>query len=436
MLHPPGTVLGTYYQIESLIGQGGMASVYRARHRVLESVHAIKLLMPHLAARRDVRERFLEEGKIQARLHHPHLVAVTDIITDAGTAGLVMRWMPGLDLRDHLDQHGPLPDADAVRYALQALDALRLVHDSGIVHRDIKPGNLFLETVVAGPPLLRVMDFGIAKVHDKARTRTAMQMGSLTYMSPEQIKSPRDLDARSDLFSLGAVLFELLAGRPAFEAETDFETMRRITEGEHAPLPGPAALHPVLARALAVAPADRFPDAAAFAQALQATVATPLQEVRAELDALRTRHAQTRAALDQTTAALDKTRQALEQRPEHPRGAVLADLRDALADTQRQRDDLWRKLEYQKVESARIQSERDTLSAELQRLRAPKPVPAPPAPKKTFSDLAAEQLPDPYIDAHLQQRRAERQELLNRLAMGGGAVAFLLMILAILSNLI
>lgn len=273
-------MLGTYYQIEAAIGQGGMATVYRARHTVLESQHAVKLLLPHLAARRDVRLRFLEEGKIQARLRHPHIAPVTDLISDEGVAGLVMQWLDGRDLRRRLDEDGPLPAPLAVRLALQALDALSLVHEHGVIHRDLKPANLFLEATHQGTPHLRVMDFGIAKVTDKARTRTTTMMGSCAYMSPEQIESPKHLDHRSDLFSMGAVLFEMLSGAPAFEADTDFETMRRITSGALPPLPGPPSLHPILARALARDPAERYPDADAFADALRAAVPDPLRAHR------------------------------------------------------------------------------------------------------------------------------------------------------------
>ena len=276
----PGQRIGTYYVVEELIGTGGMATVYRARHAVLESRHAIKLLMPHLAARQELRLRFLEEGKIQARLRHRHMVPVTDLINEAGAAGLVMSWLDGSDLRDHLSAHGPFSAAQATRLTLQALDALALVHSHGVIHRDLKPGNLFLEALPRGQTQLRVMDFGIAKVVDKQRTKTAQHMGSTAYMSPEQIKSPREVDPRSDLFSLGAVLFEMLAGAPAFDAETDYELMRRITSGEHAPLPGPPALQPILRRALQVSPEDRFPDAAAFAAALRALEPDPLRDHR------------------------------------------------------------------------------------------------------------------------------------------------------------
>lgn len=277
-----GSLLGTYYRIEEPIGQGGMATVYRARHTVLDSIHAIKVLLPHLAEDRDVRMRFLQEGRIQAGVRHPHILPVTDLINEPGCAGLVMRWLDGSDLRSRLET-GAVSLAESLTWTLQTLSALAHVHEQGVIHRDLKPENLFLERLRDGVHL-QVMDFGIAKVVDKHRTQTGAAMGSLCYMSPEQIQDPRSVDHRSDLFAVGAILFELVSGVVAFDGKTDFEVMTRITEGRYTPLETALADTPVLcaiiARALAVERIERFESADAFADALRAIQRTELRSDR------------------------------------------------------------------------------------------------------------------------------------------------------------
>ena len=280
----PGAQLGSYYRIEKQIGQGGMATVYRARHTVLDSRHAVKVLLPHLAADREVRLRFLEEGRIQASVRHPHILPVTDLINAPGCAGLVMPWLDGGDLRARLEA-GPISLSDGLTWTLQILSALAYVHQQGIIHRDLKPENLFLEEI-RGSEHLQVLDFGIAKVMDKQLTRTGVTMGSLYYMSPEQIRDPRSVDHRSDLFALGAILYELVCGQPAFDGQTDFEVMTQITEGRYATdvdaLTEAPVLAGIIARALATERADRFDSADAFAAALRGIQRTDLRADRLE----------------------------------------------------------------------------------------------------------------------------------------------------------
>lgn len=277
-----GSLLSTYYRIEEPIGQGGMATVYRARHTVLDSLHAIKVLQPHLAADRELRMRFLQEGRIQAGVRHPHILPVTDLINEPGCAGLVMRWLDGSDLRSRLEA-GAVSLEESLLWTLQTLSALAHVHDKGIIHRDLKPENLFLEQLREGVHL-QVMDFGIAKVIDKQHTQTGTALGSLCYMSPEQVEDPRSVDHRSDLFAVGAILYELVSGVVAFDGETDFEVMTRITKGHYPPLAAALADTPVLctiiARALAVERAARFQSADDFAHALRAIQRTELRSDR------------------------------------------------------------------------------------------------------------------------------------------------------------
>ncbi len=186
----PGQTIGNY-RIQGELGEGGMAMVYRAEHIVLGSAHAIKVLDGKLARSDEIRIRFLEEGKIQARLRHPHITPVSDLIAEPGVAALVMPLLVGEDLEVVLRRDGAVSTEVAMPWMKQALQALSFVHDQGIVHRDLKPSNLFLERVPGGGQTIRVMDFGIAKVMETSRTRTGTNMGTPHYMSPEQIRAPK-----------------------------------------------------------------------------------------------------------------------------------------------------------------------------------------------------------------------------------------------------
>lgn len=259
-----GQIIGSYV-VEAEIGIGGMAVVYRVRHRVLDSTHALKVLLPHLLREPELLERFLEEAKLQARFRHPALVRVTDIVSEPGVAGLVMDHLVGETLERVLER-GPVAASDVCRWSLQAAGALSYIHTQGVVHRDVKPGNLLIEQVTALGTQLRLMDFGVAKNHLKSRTRTAVALGTPAYMSPEQIDGARRVDARSDLFSLGVVMYELLTGHLPFDGETDFALQQAIVSGVFTPLRHRAPhvsehLATVVERALQRVPEDRFPHA-------------------------------------------------------------------------------------------------------------------------------------------------------------------------------
>ena len=274
-LKPGGRVLseGAHvgnYAVEAFLGSGGMSSVYRARHRVLNSLHAVKVLNPELGRSDALRERFLQEGQVLAQVRHPGLVRVTDVVDEGLVAGLVMDLLEGEDLAERL-RRGAIPVGEAAGIALQVLSALEHAHREGVVHRDLKPGNIFLvDRGSRKPALATVLDFGIAKLRGSELTRGTSTMGTVSYMSPEQIEHPGEVDARSDLFSLGVVLFEMVAGVPAFPGDTDFAIMQRIVAGEQAHLAeGAGPLAPVVAKALQSDPDQRYPTAAAFAHALR-----------------------------------------------------------------------------------------------------------------------------------------------------------------------
>lgn len=256
-----------------------MASVYRVRHLALGSPHALKVLNAELAQDADLRERFLAEGRIQAQLRHPHIVAVTDIATDP-VPGLVMELIDGETLEDHLRARAePLAIDEVVQILLPVLDAVGEAHRHGVVHRDLKPSNILMGKTSRGKLRPVVADFGIAKVVSdhlqtgRKATRTGVRVGTLLYMSPEQVRGEPNLDARSDIFALGAILYELVTGRIAFDAPSEYDAMKNIVEGRFLPPtrglgPVDAVLDACIRKALATRPEERFPDCASFGKLL------------------------------------------------------------------------------------------------------------------------------------------------------------------------
>ncbi|MFO0576206.1 MAG: protein kinase [Polyangia bacterium] len=292
----PGLRVGNYV-IESLIGSGGMAQVYRVRHAVLGTPHALKVLAARYRGFLEVRQRFLSEGQIAAQLGHRHIVQVSDAVATPEVAGLVMDLVEGPTLETYVrDQPKPLPLGQVRELFLPVLDALAEAHRRGIIHRDIKPANILLD-LSQGRPVPKLTDFGIAKVlrptdrADRAAghrdpTRAEARMGTLSYMSPEQVRGARDVSAQSDIFSLGATLYELCTGELPFDGDSEYEVMRSIVEGRLFQPERLAALDPVLQqvirKALAPQPADRFASCEEFALALMARsvpVAQPGQAV-------------------------------------------------------------------------------------------------------------------------------------------------------------
>jgi serine/threonine-protein kinase len=213
-----GTLLGGRYTIERRVGEGGMAVVYEAKTPEGDRV-ALKILKPDFAKSPDVVTRFKREARAVRKLRSPHAVRVMDVATTPeGLPYMVMEFLVGRDLSQELEKLGPLPIADAVGYMVQACVAMREAHHRGIVHRDLKPDNLFL-VQEHGDTVVKVLDFGISKIQGELGDMTSTQavMGTAYYMSPEQVRAVKNADARSDLWSLGVILYEILTGKVPYD---------------------------------------------------------------------------------------------------------------------------------------------------------------------------------------------------------------------------
>jgi serine/threonine-protein kinase len=268
-----GSTVGDY-QVIGILGSGGMGEVYKVRNVISDRVEAMKVLLPDLASAPDLADRFLREIKVQASLKHPNIASLHTAVRLENQLLMLMEFVEGSTLEQKLKQQGKFPVASAVDYISQVLAALEYAHAQGVIHRDIKPGNMMLTP--AG--VIKLMDFGIAKgSSDHQLTMAGTTVGSLYYMSPEQIQGAVGLDARSDLYSVGVSLYELVTGKRPFDGDSQFAIMSAHLK--NTPVP-PVALDPALPQALndvimlAVAkdPNARFQGAAAFRKALSSVV--------------------------------------------------------------------------------------------------------------------------------------------------------------------
>jgi Protein kinase domain len=276
--------IGDLYDVEAEIGRGGMAVVYRARDVRLRRLVAVKVLPPDLAFRPDVRQRFLREAETAAQLSHPNIVPIYSVGERDGLIYFVMGLVTGESLAALLVRESRPPVETVRRVLREVADALACAHAHGVIHRDIKPDNILIDRE-SGRSM--VTDFGIARAaeSDSRLTVTGVAMGTPTYMSPEQAMGEREIDGRSDIYSLGVVGYQMLAGEPPFRAtNTPAMMMKHISEtpkplAERRP-DTPAALRFAVERALAKRPEDRWPDAAVFRDALAegAHVAAPSRE--------------------------------------------------------------------------------------------------------------------------------------------------------------
>jgi eukaryotic-like serine/threonine-protein kinase len=273
----PGAVILGKYRVERIIGEGGMGFVVEATHLALGHHVAIKILRNERKDKELV-ARFEREADIASRLKSEHIARVSDAgKTALGEPFLVMELLEGRTLDEEIKARGPLPLLETIDFTMQACRGIGDAHAAGLVHRDIKPANLFVTRRRDGTPVIKVLDFGLTKAPDDAAvtalTSTTTTFGTPQYMSPEQIRSAKFVDARTDQHALGCVLYECLVGKAAYDAETltalAVQIATRMPEPASSRRPElPAALDAVIFRALAKEPVDRFADLAGFALAL------------------------------------------------------------------------------------------------------------------------------------------------------------------------
>ena len=277
----PGEVLLGKYRVEEVVGVGGMGSVVRARHLYLQQSVAIKILLPSLAESKSTIARFLREAQATVRLRSEHIARVMDVGTmPDGAPFMVMEYLDGFDLGEILRHHGPQASMSVVDLMLQACEGISEAHAMGIVHRDIKPSNFFITRRPDGSCLLKILDFGISKTPAELSELTSTQtvIGTPMYMAPEQMRTARSTDPRSDIWSMGVVMYQMLTGRPPFEAETYAELVLKVDTGVPAPLPGdlPPGLAAIVMRCLEKDPRNRLQDVGALAAQLVPYASDPM----------------------------------------------------------------------------------------------------------------------------------------------------------------
>ena len=275
----PGTVLLGKYRVERLIGQGGMAAVYLAHHELLQQDVAIKVLLPDVALKPDMAARFLNEARAAVRLRDEHIAMVMDVgRLEDESAYIVLEYLEGHDLEETLESEGPMPWERVVDYVLQALEAVAQAHAMGVVHRDLKPSNLFLAKRHNGGTIVKVLDFGISKIEnpssDMSVTSTKTMLGSPAFMSPEQLRSAKKVDLRTDIWAVGVIFYHLLTNAFPYEAESVGELFAAVLEQEPAAIRAkrpdvPEALEAVYRKCLARSTADRYQNVAELAAALE-----------------------------------------------------------------------------------------------------------------------------------------------------------------------
>jgi serine/threonine-protein kinase len=269
------------YEIVGLLGAGGMGRVYKVRNTISDRIDALKVLLPNLADDQELADRFMREIKVLASLNHPNIAGLRTAFRLENQLLMVMEFVEGTTL-DERTKAGPVPLEDALSYITQVLAALGYAHKRGVIHRDIKPANMMLTP----DNVIKLMDFGIAKSQtDRKLTQTGTTMGSLFYMSAEQVQG-NELDGRSDLYSVGVSLYELVTGSRPFQGKSDFDIM--VAQLQQTPMPPiemlpdlPKALNDIIMISLEKDPARRFQTAEAFSNALGSVTpvlaATPMQ---------------------------------------------------------------------------------------------------------------------------------------------------------------
>ncbi len=290
--YAPGSILLDRYKSVRIVGVGGMGVVVHAVHLIEGTEVAIKFLLPRLASSDEAAARFVREARAATRIPSEHITRVLETGTSPELGPfIVMELLEGEDLAKHVRREPRIAVPVAIDLLVQAADAIAHAHAVGVIHRDVKPANLFLAKDAEGRSSVKVLDFGISKVLEEAPleiTKTSTRLGSGLYMSPEQMRSAKNVDHRTDVYGLGITLYEILTGTQPFVADSYADLCIKVSSEEPDPLRRhradvPAELEAAIARAYARAPADRYESVPAFAAALAAW-ATP--ETRARIDAL------------------------------------------------------------------------------------------------------------------------------------------------------
>ena len=272
-----GAMIAGKYKIEKVLGEGGMGVVVAARHVDLDQRVAIKFLLPHALADEGVVARFAREARAAAKIQSPHAAKVMDVgKLEDGSPYMVMEYLEGEDLEGRVQRERTLPITEAVSIMLQACEAMAEAHAAGIVHRDLKPANLFLARTPGRKSVVKVLDFGISKVTrdgGRAVTQTASLLGTPYYMSPEQLASAKTVDARSDIWTIGVILYELIGGVVPFIADTMPGVVAMILQNKPTPLRElradcPEELAAVIAKCMTTNVDMRYADVAELANAL------------------------------------------------------------------------------------------------------------------------------------------------------------------------
>jgi serine/threonine-protein kinase len=272
-----GRTIAGKYRVEALLGKGGMGLVLLARHVRLDEHVAIKVLLPAMLEVQGMTSRFLREAKAASKIKSPHVARVTDVdVLPDGTPYMIMEYLDGMSLAALRRQRGRLEIGEAVGHVIEACDAIAEAHSLGIVHRDLKPANLFIAKGRDGTEATKVLDFGISKIEapgEQDTTKTGQMMGSPKYMAPEQMLSMHDVDGRSDIWSLGAILYDLLVGRTPFVAETTPQLCSLVLHAKPTPPRAlradlPELLETIILRCLEKDRARRFANVAELVAAL------------------------------------------------------------------------------------------------------------------------------------------------------------------------
>ncbi|ETR66880.1 MAG: serine/threonine protein kinase [Candidatus Magnetoglobus multicellularis str. Araruama] len=254
------------FRIDSIIGEGGMGQVYLAIHEKINKRMAVKSLSPHLITKREeFKRRFYDEAKIQALLEHPNIIQITNFIEQDSNFYLFMEYVEGESLEDLINRKKRLSDDEAIRIIIDVLKGLQHAHELGVIHRDIKPSNI----MITRDGIAKIMDFGIAMMLEDVQVAKG-SAGTIQYMSPEQISQPKNINHRSDIYSIGIVLYQLLTGRIPFKGKTE-----EIKRGHIFTAPPPiqesiySELNTIVMKAMSKDSDDRFNDCKTFIQTLE-----------------------------------------------------------------------------------------------------------------------------------------------------------------------